>query len=356
MSSANGNDGSSASNTTGAAGAEQQGKLLEALGTLLSSDKFIDTISSAVAKKNASQASSSGQRDPLQSSSGSDSGSTKSGPHLSLPLSATQQSSSAANAQSALLLPVPLGTVSGHDASTKLLPTTSTDDKDQLLSSEGLDAEYSDISDSGESEEHPRKKKRKRSAKKKLAWKVPAFADTNDCQWKAGLESINRMRYVALARLTSQLHNFRVSHMGTVSGSGAMTDYNTIQEGIELEMNYIRLADSDPEGWGLIREMQRGGPNINNRKLLQLAARAAKNLKKKRGDGKSQSKRPFPEKSGGYGASRKRRSQQQHHHSEASNSQNSPKKRGACYTCGDETHYSRNCPQNKARREKGPSA
>ncbi|MCP4548625.1 MAG: hypothetical protein GY835_19385 [bacterium] len=349
--------------------AEQQEQLLRALQptltSMMSSDSFLESLSTALSKKGCfapqrpvpdPQNRPESTQSTQSKESASSASSSSSGQLLSLPLAATiprvdqQPQTSAAASQ---LLPIPLGSVSGHDS--RSIPLLQSDEKTPDSEWEESDG-YSDITDSEDDDDQPRKKKRRRHLKSKPVWKVPNFADTNDCQWKAGLESINRMRYVALAKITTQVHNFRVAHVDSTQNKEAMAKYNEIQEGIELEMNYIRLADSDPEGWGIVREIQRGGPNINNKKLLQTAARAGKRLRKRKADAKA-TKQPFRERSGGYGAPRggrqNRGRRQESAHSSQQQDDPPTKQQQLCYTCGAPSHFSRHCPQRKNSRGGG---
>ncbi|MCP4548717.1 MAG: hypothetical protein GY835_19845 [bacterium] len=361
-------DENAGANTTGSNRSPASGSqpALENLGPvindLLLSKSFIDSFAAAVRDRNAAQGA---------LSSGNSAGATAGGYRLPPPIGVLRSDSSNRARQN-----------DSQDAFTGASQLFGTAPGRRLSHSSEDESDSSDAS-SNDSDEKPKRKKKKHSkvAAGPLVWKAPKFTEAQDVSWKGAESSrfcswlrrvltrsllqssvatccvlANKLRYIALVDILKQVHAFRLSFLETDAGPNVISSYNDILGAIQLEMEYILVAEESDFGWATSREVQRerkGG----NKSIKKAAARAEKKLKLKRKEGKA--KQPFPSRSGGSaglhqsqqisGAPVTNNGQQFHAPGVRFNQQSATR---ACFICGNFNHLQRQCPNNPQKSSK----
>ncbi len=203
------------------------------------------------------------------------------------------------------------------------------------------------------------------------SWKVPSFKDLLECAWKSP-DSMNRRRYVALARIVRQLDAFRLASLDTEVPATTRRMYNEILRGLHREMDLIRIAESHDAGWGIVREME-NQPETNDPDLQKSLARVEGHLKRKQKESVGHAtKAPFRGRGGGGAALRNAQAPYpQLHWPTGALPQYSalglqyvirlssygppapyitafPRLQSpglSCFLCSDKSHFQKNCPQ-----------
>ncbi len=67
----------------------------------------------------------------------------------------------------------------------------------------------------------------------------------------------NKLCYIALVDILKQVHAFCLNFLETDAGPNVISSYNDILGAIQLEMEYILVAEESDFGWATSREVQR---------------------------------------------------------------------------------------------------
>ncbi|MCP4549194.1 MAG: hypothetical protein GY835_22300 [bacterium] len=232
-------------------------------------------------------------------------------------------------------------------------------------------AAVNNLSDISEPSPPTEQRRAARTAPTDDSWRAPSFKDPLECVWKSP-DSVNRRRYVALARIVRQLDAFRRASLDAEAPVDTRRAYNEILRGLHREMDLIRIAETHDSGWGIVREME-NQPETNDPDLQKSLARAEGRLKRKQKETMGRgAKAPFRGRGGGGAVLRTPQAAYPQLHWPTGAVPQYPAQglqyglRFApygpptpyatafpryqspglgCFLCGDKSHFQKNCPQ-----------